>query len=209
MVSPLRRVPFGKRHKRNQKVSPLSYGPSLRLGVPSLRHSSGGIASGLLRDDLLSMCSASPHGAARPPPRINASTQPAEGAGGSRSAGELTLGLWSGEERGCARNRLGGWRPDCRPISRRYVQESVGAGLLAIASNQSLHMHPFQLWEPDCWRWRPDNQPIPPGYTPSTLQLITETNAVPRLAIEGVQRFIGHGFGRFQCNVVVPGIAKP
>ncbi|MDF9778513.1 hypothetical protein [Pseudomonas baetica] len=34
---------------------------------------------------------------------MNASTQPAEGAGGSRSraAGELTLGLWSGEEHGC------------------------------------------------------------------------------------------------------------
>ncbi|MNL11566.1 hypothetical protein D3C87_1324060 [compost metagenome] len=126
------------------------------------------------------------------------------------------------------------WRPSIQPISPHAPIPTVGAGLLAMASehptnlstcthsncgsrlagdgvrasNQSLHMHPFQLWEPACWRWRPDNQPIPPGYTPSTLQLITETNAVPRLAIERVQRFIRHGFGRFQCNVVVPGIAK-
>src|SRR5690349_19173552 len=46
----------------------LTYGPSLRLGVPSLRHSSGGIASGRLRVDLLSMCSTASNGAARPPP---------------------------------------------------------------------------------------------------------------------------------------------
>ncbi|VVM91069.1 hypothetical protein PS647_02822 [Pseudomonas fluorescens] len=41
--------------------------------------------------------------ALRAHPRMNASTQPAEGAGGSRSraAGELTLGLLSGEEPGC------------------------------------------------------------------------------------------------------------
>ena len=49
MVSPLRRVPFVKRHKRNQKVSPQASGPSPWLGVPSLRHPSGDIASGLLR----------------------------------------------------------------------------------------------------------------------------------------------------------------
>ena len=41
--------------------------------------------------------------ALRATPRMNTSTQPSEGAGGSRSkaAGELTLGLMSGEERGC------------------------------------------------------------------------------------------------------------
>ncbi|MGF6152922.1 hypothetical protein QFZ84_003916 [Pseudomonas fluorescens] len=54
--------------KRNQKASPQASGTSPRLGVPSLRHSSGGIAYGLLRDDLLSMCPAAPYGAARPPP---------------------------------------------------------------------------------------------------------------------------------------------
>ncbi|MDO8405547.1 MAG: hypothetical protein Q7T27_18840, partial [Pseudomonas sp.] len=39
--------------------------------------------------------------ALRATPRMNTSTQPPEGAGGSRSraAGELTLGLMSGEER--------------------------------------------------------------------------------------------------------------
>ena len=42
--------------------------------------------------------------ALRATPRMNTSIQPPEGAGGSRSsaAGELTLGLMSGEERGGA-----------------------------------------------------------------------------------------------------------
>ncbi len=122
MVSPLRRVPFGKRPKRNQKVSPLTYGPSLRLGVPSLRHSSGGIASGRLRATS-SRCVRLRRTALRASPRMNASTQPAEGAGGSRSraAGELTLGLMSGEERGCT--------PLC-------FCSSVGASLLAKAACQ-------------------------------------------------------------------------
>jgi hypothetical protein len=66
-----------------------------------------------------------------PTPRMNASTQPAEGAGGSRSkaAGELTLGLMSGEERrggvGCSAFALLWERrcgdPTCsrrRPVSR-------------------------------------------------------------------------------------------
>jgi len=48
--------------------SPQAYDTSPRLGVPSLRCPSGGIAYGLLRDDLLSMCPAAPYGAARPPP---------------------------------------------------------------------------------------------------------------------------------------------
>src|SRR5476649_2955602 len=68
MVSPLRRGTFFKRQKSTQKGSPRAYGSSLGLGVPSLRYSSGGIAYGLLRDDLLSMCAAAPHGATRPPP---------------------------------------------------------------------------------------------------------------------------------------------
>jgi hypothetical protein len=59
---------------------------------------------------------------------MNASTQPAEGAGGSRSkaAGELTLDLMSGEERGCT--------PIC-------LCSSVGAGLLAKAACQ-----PIRIW---------------------------------------------------------------
>ena len=61
--------------------------------------------------------------ALRANPRINTSTQPAEGAGGSRSkaAGELTLGLMSGEERLCT--------PIC-------FCSSVGASLLAMAACQ-------------------------------------------------------------------------
>ena len=56
--------------------------------------------------------------ALRATPRMNTSTQPSEGAGGSRSkaAGELTLGLMSGEEQGGA------------PCF------SVGAGLPAMAA---------------------------------------------------------------------------
>ncbi|MGF6152560.1 hypothetical protein QFZ84_003551 [Pseudomonas fluorescens] len=54
--------------QRKQRSSPQAYGTSPRLGVPSLRCPSGGIAYGLLRDDLLSMCPAAPYGATRPPP---------------------------------------------------------------------------------------------------------------------------------------------
>jgi hypothetical protein len=55
---------------------------------------------------------------------MNTSTQPPEGAGGSRSraAGELTLGLMSGEERGCT------------PIS---CCSFVGASLLAMDDNDN------------------------------------------------------------------------
>jgi len=60
---------FSNAKKVPKKARPQAYGTSLKLGVPSLRYSSGGIAYGLLRDDLLSMCAASPHGASRLPPR--------------------------------------------------------------------------------------------------------------------------------------------
>ncbi len=49
MVPLLQRVTFFKHQKSNQKGSPQAFGPSLGLGVPSLRHPSGDIASGLLR----------------------------------------------------------------------------------------------------------------------------------------------------------------
>ena len=54
--------------KRNQKVSPLTYGPSPGLGVPSLRHSSGGIALRSAARDLHAMSSTASNGAARPSP---------------------------------------------------------------------------------------------------------------------------------------------
>ena len=64
-VSPLRRVPFGKRPKRNQKVFALTFGP--------LAGARGSFAPGSLRGHrlrfaslhLLSMCSTSSNGAAR------------------------------------------------------------------------------------------------------------------------------------------------
>ena len=85
--------------------------------------------------------------ALRATPRMNTSTQPPEGAGGSRSraAGELTLGLMSGEERVGVRRRAflwelacrdaasQRWRPDSRPIIFRCTQSTVGASLLRAA----------------------------------------------------------------------------
>jgi len=117
---PLRPVTFNKRLKSNPKRSPLASGPSLGLGVPSLRHSSGGIAYGLLRDDLLSMCSATPNGAARHSP----------------------------DKRLPSASRGGGWikikscrRADTRPVEwwRAWVY-SVGASLLAMAAHQPTNL---------------------------------------------------------------------
>ncbi|VVQ16847.1 hypothetical protein PS938_04340 [Pseudomonas fluorescens] len=87
--------------------------------------------------------------ALRAHPRMNTSTQPADGAGGSRSraAGELTLGLMSGEEQrvyaafafaflwepACWR-----WRPASRPISCRCPRSLVGASLLAMGLCRTL-----------------------------------------------------------------------
>ena len=75
-----------------------------------------------------------------PAPQMNASTQPAEGAGRSkarsRAAGELPLGLLSGEERVVHHDLLWElacwrWRPASRPISCRCTPNPVGAGLPA------------------------------------------------------------------------------
>ncbi len=89
--------------QRKQRSSPRASGPSPRLGVPSLRHSSGGIASGRLRSTS-SRCVRLRRTALRASPLMNAYVRPPEGAGGSkakakarsRAAGELTLGLLSG-----------------------------------------------------------------------------------------------------------------
>jgi len=64
--------------------------------------------------------------ALRATPRMNTSTQPPEGAGGSRSkaVGELTLGLMSGE----------GQQRMC------VVLLFVGAGLPAMAACQPTHL---------------------------------------------------------------------
>ena len=120
--------------------------------------------------------------ALRATPRMNTSTQPSEGAGGSRSkaAGELTLGLMSGEERVGVRRLAflswlaseGGltadpspaavlnllwelacqrWRPDSRPITRRCTRSTVGAGLPAMATCQPTHH--LQMYPTYCGSW--------------------------------------------------------
>jgi hypothetical protein len=92
---------FSNAKKVSKKGSPQASGPSLRLGVPSLRYPSGGIALRLA--SLAPTCDVFDCVERRcaPIPRMNTSTQPPEGAGRSRSKaeGELTLGLMSGEER--------------------------------------------------------------------------------------------------------------
>jgi hypothetical protein len=84
-----------------------------------------------------------------PTPRMNASTQPAEGAGGSKAKakakalGELTLGLvvW--------------WAL------------TVGASLLAKAADLTMIFAavPISRWELACQRWRPDSRPCCLGCT--------------------------------------------
>ncbi len=94
-VSPLRRVPFSDAKKEPKGWAP-AFGTSLRLGVPSFRDSSGGIASGLLRCTS-SRCVRLRRTALRAHPRINPSTQPSDGAGTSKAVLELTLIVLSGE----------------------------------------------------------------------------------------------------------------
>ena len=133
-VPPLRRVTFGKRPKSNQKGLPQRSAHSLVLGVPSLRVPSGCIAYGLLRCTS-SRCVWLRQTALRAHPRMNPSTQPADGACASRSsaAAELTLILLSGEKQkhdssnpcrslACQRRR-----PDSRPISSVVPPRPVAA----------------------------------------------------------------------------------
>ena len=86
-----------------------------------------------------------------PAPQMNASTQPAEGAGGSKSkAGELPLGLLSGEERSVYADLLWElacqrWRPESRPISHRYTKFNCGSELArddGLPADQSLPATP-------------------------------------------------------------------
>ncbi|MCS3837216.1 hypothetical protein HNR03_001814 [Pseudomonas sp. JAI111] len=86
-------------------------------------------------------------------PQINASTQPPEGAGRSRSkaAGELPLGLLSGEERGYTSIYCGSW-------------PAGDGGLPANQSPAGVHR---TLWELACRRWRPDSRPISCRCTPN------------------------------------------
>ncbi|MCP2225988.1 hypothetical protein OKW12_001393 [Pseudomonas silensiensis] len=91
--------------------------------------------------------------ALRAHPQMNASTRPPEGAGRSRSkAGELTLGLMSGEKRSM------------------YTEPLVGARLAregGLTADQSLAGTHIPLWELACPRRRPDSRPTFCGYTQS------------------------------------------
>ncbi len=93
-VSLLQRLPLANAPKEAKVLAP-AFGASLWLGVPSLRDSSGGIASGLLRCTS-SRCVWLRQTALRAHPRINPSTQPSEGAGTSKALLELTLIVLSG-----------------------------------------------------------------------------------------------------------------
>ena len=90
--------------------------------------------------------------ALRATPRMHTSTQPTEGAGGSRSkaAGELTLGLMSGEERGCGPCFSLGTGSSGRRIAAKAVSKAdqLLEGVLGL------------LWELACQRWRTDSRPM-------------------------------------------------
>jgi hypothetical protein len=120
-----------------------------------------------------------------------------EGVGGSRSsaAGELTLGLMSGEERGCTPIcccssvgasllamddndnagrliHLGALRFFASRLACMFRLEGVGGSRSRAAGELTLGLMSGEeprvyaafafvfLWEPACWRWRPDSRPI-------------------------------------------------
>ena len=103
MVSPLRRLTFFSDAKK--KISKKRLAPSVR----PLAWARRSFATVSIRGHCPPVCFATTYmqrvrlrrTALRATPRMHTSTQPPEGAGGSRSkaAGELTLGLMSGEER--------------------------------------------------------------------------------------------------------------
>jgi hypothetical protein len=123
---------FYKRLKKvSKKTLAPTYGPR-RLG--SLR-------SGIDLGAAATVCFAAPTSAVsgcarrslRSHARINPSTQPSDVAGGSRSkAGELTLGLLSGEKRGCSAFDLRCCCPSPQPSP-----EGEGADLLTFQSLSS------------------------------------------------------------------------
>jgi hypothetical protein len=108
--------------------------------------------------------------ALRATPRMNTSTQPPEGAGGSRSraTGELTLGLLSGEERKAYPFHCGSWLACEGGLTADQSladahHSPVGASLLAMAvylPTNLLQMPTIPLWERACSRWRSICQPI-------------------------------------------------
>jgi hypothetical protein len=91
---------------------------------------------------------------------MNTSTQPSEGAGGSRSraAGELTLGLMSGEEHGRTPINCRSWLASDGGLTATQSLSDVPnpcAGLPAKTDCKPTNpsqMYPIQLWERACSR---------------------------------------------------------
>jgi hypothetical protein len=91
---------FFQTPKSKQKGSPRASGPSLGSAFLRCGIHPGTLPSGLLRDDLHAACSTASNGAARHSP--DAHLHSASRRGGwikIKAAGELTLGLMSGEQR--------------------------------------------------------------------------------------------------------------
>src|SRR5689334_13341437 len=151
-------------------VSPLRTAPRLgsgflRSGIPPGASPPVGFAS------TSSRCVRLRRTALRAHPRMNAGTRPAEGAGGSRSkaAGELTLGLMSGEERRCTPlglcSSVGAGllaKATCQPTNFSQVYPiPCGSGLARegdLPADQFLTSIPNPLWERACSRWRSDGR---------------------------------------------------
>jgi hypothetical protein len=144
---------FFQTPKKSKQKNACSYVRPTRWGSGFLRSGihPGGIASGLLRCTS-SRCVRLRRTVAALPPRMNPSSQPSDVARGSRSraAGELPLGLLSGEERAVRLELLweracSRWRPASRPVSCRCTRSTVGAGLPAKTPRQPTNvsqMHP-------------------------------------------------------------------
>jgi hypothetical protein len=94
--------PFFKRQKGTKRLAPY---------VRPLAKARGSFVPAFIRGHCPPVCFATTYmqrvrlrrTALRATPRMNTSTQPADGAGGSKAAGELTLGLLSGERQGVHR----------------------------------------------------------------------------------------------------------
>ncbi len=167
---------FSRRRKVSKRLGP---------GVRPARWGSGFLRSGIDPGAAPTVCFAAPPLAVfgfakrslRSHPRINPSTQPAEGASTARSraAAELTLILLSGEKHkrcaicavllwlfcGSELAREGGLTAD--QFLPDVLVPTVGASLLAKAACQPTNfcqMYSFQLWERACSRRRPDSRPI-------------------------------------------------
>lgn len=164
------RLPLANAPKE-AKVSPQASGPSPRLGVPSLRYPSGGIALRFAALHLHAMGSTASNGAARQSPdghlhsasrrggwiKIKscrrATARPVEWWKSARGG---RCSLW---ERACSRRR-----PVRRPTSSGCTPiHSVGARLAredGLTADLSLPDVPqSKLWERACSRWRPASRP--------------------------------------------------